>query len=219
MATRDGEAKTVDQAVRNAPRVIVIDDDPMVRRALDSLLRSIGLTTAVYESASAFLETPDLGGAACIITDVRMPGIGGLDFQKELAARGSTTPLILITGHGDVPMSVRAMKAGAVDFLTKPFRDQDLIDAVNVALAQDRVALDRASETDRVRARQASLTPRERQVMACVIAGKLNKQTAAELGVSEVTVKLHRASLMRKMEVRSVADLVRAAMALDAAPT
>ncbi|WP_312144731.1 response regulator [Brevundimonas sp.] len=192
--------------------MIIIDDDPLVRRALDSLLRSIGLVTATYDSASAFLDAAGEVCAACIITDVRMPGLGGLDFQKELAARGATTPLIMISGHGDVPMSVRAMKAGAVDFLAKPFRDQDLIDAVNVALERDRAANSLAHDTRETRERYARLTPRERQVMDLVIAGKLNKQAAAELGLSEVTVKLHRSSLMRKMHVRTVADLVRAAL-------
>jgi len=191
------------------PVVIVIDDDPMVRRALDSLFRSIGLATALYESASAFLASEPPKSNSCIITDVRMPGVSGLDFQKTLAAQGVTTPVILITGHGDVQMSVRAMKAGAVDFLTKPFRDQDLIDAVNEALERDRRTRERARDVAGAEARYAQLTPRERQVMDLVVAGLMNKQTAAELGLSEITVKLHRSSLMRKMEVHTVADLVR----------
>jgi FixJ family two-component response regulator len=191
------------------PVVIVIDDDPMVRRALDSLFRSIGLATALYESATAFLASEPPNARSCIITDVRMPGLSGLDFQKALTSQGVTTPVILITGHGDVPMSVRAMKAGAVDFLTKPFRDQDLIDAVHEALERDRRIRERASDIAGVEARYAQLTPRERQVMDMVVAGLMNKQTAAELGLSEITVKLHRSSLMRKMEIHTVADLVR----------
>lgn len=194
---------------QQTPVVIVIDDDPMVRRALDSLFRSISLATALYESATAFLASEPPKANSCIITDVRMPGVSGLDFQKTLTAHGVTTPVILITGHGDVPMSVRAMKAGAVDFLTKPFRDQDLIDAVNEALERDRRTRERASDVAGAEARYAQLTPRERQVMDLVVAGLMNKQTAAELGLSEITVKLHRSSLMRKMEVHTVADLVR----------
>ena len=192
-----------------APVVIVIDDDPMVRRALDSLFRSIGLATTLYESATAFLAAQAPTRVSCIITDVRMPGVSGLDFQKALTAQGVTTPIIVITGHGDVPMSVGAMKAGAVDFLTKPFRDQDLIDAVNEALERDRRTRERAGDVAGVEARYAQLTPRERQVMDLVVGGLMNKQAAAELGLSEVTVKLHRSSLMRKMQVHTVADLVR----------
>ncbi|WP_425982683.1 response regulator transcription factor [Brevundimonas sp. TWP1-2-1b1] len=191
------------------PVVIVIDDDPMVRRALDSLFRSIGLATTLYESATAFLADQPSSRVSCIITDVRMPGVSGLDFQKALTAQGVTTPVIVITGHGDVPMSVGAMKAGAVDFLTKPFRDQDLIDAVNEALDRDRRTRERAGDVAGVEARYAQLTPRERQVMDLVVGGLMNKQAAAELGLSEVTVKLHRSSLMRKMQVHTVADLVR----------
>ena len=193
----------------DAPVVIVIDDDPMVRRALDSLFRSIGLATTLYESATAFLAAQAPSRVSCIITDVRMPGVSGLDFQKALTAQGVTTPIIVITGHGDVPMSVGAMKAGAVDFLTKPFRDQDLIDAVNEALERDRRTRERAGDVAGVEARYAQLTPRERQVMDLVVGGLMNKQAAAELGLSEVTVKLHRSSLMRKMQVHTVADLVR----------
>ena len=192
-----------------APVVIVIDDDPMVRRALDSLFRSIGLATTLYESATAFLAAQAPSRVSCIITDVRMPGVSGLDFQKALTAQGVTTPVIVITGHGDVPMSVGAMKAGAVDFLTKPFRDQDLIDAVNEALERDRRTRERAGDVAGVEARYAQLTPRERQVMDLVVGGLMNKQAAAELGLSEVTVKLHRSSLMRKMQVHTVAELVR----------
>lgn len=193
----------------DAPVVIVIDDDPMVRRALDSLFRSIGLATTLYGSATAFLADQPPSRVSCIITDVRMPGVSGLDFQKALTAQGVTTPVIVITGHGDVPMSVGAMKAGAVDFLTKPFRDQDLIDAVNEALERDRRTRERAGDVAGVEARYAQLTPRERQVMDLVVGGLMNKQAAAELGLSEVTVKLHRSSLMRKMQVHTVADLVR----------
>ena len=170
----------------------------------------------MYASATAFLTVDAPTATSCIVTDVRMPGLSGLDFQKVLAARGVTTPVILITGHGDVPMSVRAMKAGAVDFLTKPFRDQDLIDAVNEALERDRRARRRAGDAAAAKARYDLLTPRERQVMEHVVAGLMNKQTAAELGLSEITVKLHRASLMRKLEVQTVVDLVRLSRDLTA---
>lgn len=197
-----------------SPLVIVIDDDPLVRRALDSLFRSIGMATALYESASQFLDQPPPEGVSCIVTDVRMPGVSGLDFQKELATRGVQTPFVIITGHGDVPMSVKAMKAGAVDFLMKPFRDQDLIDAVNEALDRDRRRRTKAEGVAELESRYAALTPREKQVMALVVSGLMNKQAAAELGLSEITVKLHRSSLMRKMQAHTVAELVRMSQAV-----
>ena len=197
--------------------VHVIDDDDSVRRAVAALLRSVGIASATYESCQRFLdaERPDV--PSCLLLDVRLPGISGLDFQAQLAARGIAFPVVMITGHGDVPMSVRAMKAGAVDFLTKPFRDQDLLDAIAAAI--DRHGQRRAAdaETDGLRARYARLSAREKQVMGLVTAGRLNKQAAFDLGLSEITVKLYRASAMKKMEARTLADLVKMAERLKSA--
>ena len=193
------------------PTVVVIDDDASVRKALDNLLRSVGLDVELFKSPQEFLQSnrPDRPG--CIVLDVRFPGRSGLDMQQELAAANIQLPIIFITGYGDIPMSVRAMKAGAVEFLTKPFRDQDLLDAVGVALEKDRAR--RASEMRlaELRSRFDTLTARERQVLALVIAGRLNKQIAGELGVSEMTVKMHRRQVMRKMQAGGVAQLVRLA--------
>ncbi len=191
--------------------VFVIDDDASIRDALQSLIRSVGLQVDVFGSGQDFLQKrrPDL--PSCLVLDVRLPGTGGLDLQRELAAADIHIPIIFITGHGDVPMSVRAMKAGAVEFLTKPFRDQDLLDAVQFALKRDRARRQLEAGIATLRERLESLTPRERQVLPLVVSGLLNKQIAAEIGTSETTVKVHRSQLMRKMGADSLADLVRMA--------
>jgi FixJ family two-component response regulator len=191
--------------------VFVVDDDPGVRDAVDSLLRSIGLQTQLFASARDFLAVPMPDAPACVVLDVRMPGLSGLDCQRQLRKAGLNIPVIFMTGHGDIKMSVRAMKAGALEFLTKPFRDQDLIDAVQQALGHDRMRRDADADIADLRRRFDSLTGREREVMAGVVAGRLNKQIAHDLGTREVTVKVHRGNLMRKMTAESVPDLVRMA--------
>ena len=196
------------------PVVQIVDDDDSLRQGVASLLRSMGLNALTYSSAQEFLETSRLDAPGCIVLDIRLPGMSGLDFQEQLAGLGIRLPVVLMTGHGDIPMSVRAMKAGAVDFLPKPFRDQDMIDAVIVAINRDRTQRDKVGQSLAITDRYARLSPREREVMALVTAGKLNKQVAGELGLSEVTVKIHRGAAMRKMEARSLADLVRMADAL-----
>lgn len=201
------------------PAVYVIDDDPSVRDGLDSLLRSVGYDTRGFASPRDFLSHPRSEGPACIVLDVRMPDASGLDFQDELARTGHLTPIIFLTGHGDVPMSVRAMKAGAVEFLLKPFREQDLLDAIRQALELDRARLKKETATADLQERFASLTPREREVMALVARGLLNKQIAGEIGLSEITVKVHRGQAMRKMRADSVADLIRMADGLGLTET
>jgi FixJ family two-component response regulator len=193
------------------PTVFVVDDDRSVREALRRLLTSVGMTVEVFASAQAFLSTrrPDVPG--CVVLDVRLPGLSGLDLQQELANTRAPLPIIFLTGHGDIPMSVRAMKAGAVEFLTKPFREQDLLDAIRQAIERDRAARRERHELTELRRRYDSLTPRERDVMARVVAGLLNKQIAAELGSAEATVKEQRGHVMLKMKAGSVADLVRSA--------
>jgi FixJ family two-component response regulator len=198
--------------------VLVVDDDPSMREALAALFRSVGLHTEVFGSAMALLERKPPNVESCLVLDVRLPGVSGLDFHNQLAKVYREIPVIFVTGHGDIPMSVRAMKAGAVDFLAKPFRDQDMLDAVAVALARDRARRSALEEVAVLHTRFKILTPRERQVMTHVTAGLMNKQIAAEIGLSEITVKLHRGSVMRKMEARSLADLVRMAEALRTHP-
>lgn len=193
------------------PVVFVVDDDPSVRRALDSLLRSVGLDVQTFGSAEEFQRSDRPDVPACLILDIRMPGRSGLDFQSELVKSRSELPIVFITGHGDIPMSVRAMKAGAIEFLTKPFRDQDLIDAVQTGLGKDRLRRQRAAALADLRERFSTLTAREREIMTLVAAGRLNKQIAADLDVSEITVKVHRGQLMRKMLAKSPTDLIRMA--------
>jgi FixJ family two-component response regulator len=189
--------------------VHIVDDDPGVRAGLSSLVRSVGYEVRLYGSAGEFLESELPATPSCLLLDVRLPGTNGLDLQDSLRQRGIDFPVILMTGYGDVQMSVRGMKAGALDFLTKPLRHQDVLDAVGLALARDRERRATAQKLDAIRARIRLLTPRERQVMDLVAAGKMNKQIASDLGLSQITVKMHRGSLMKKMGVRSVADLVK----------
>jgi FixJ family two-component response regulator len=194
--------------------VFVVDDDASLREALKSLLRSVGLRVEAFGSGADFLKIKLPADAACLVLDVRLPGLSGLDFQAELAKAGIHIPIIFITGHGDIPMTVRAMKAGAVEFLTKPFRDQDLLDAVQIALERDRARRAHDETTRQLRTNFEALTPREQEVIGYVTSGLMNKQIAAELGVSEITVKVHRGNVMKKMGARSLADLVRMADAL-----
>jgi FixJ family two-component response regulator len=196
------------------PVVFVVEDDPSMRPALESLIRSVGLRVQAFGSAREFLEQPRTGAPSCLVLDVRLPGLSGLDLQRQLTAAGVSIPIIFITGHGDIPMTVQAMKAGALEFLTKPFRDQELLDAVRQAIEKDRIAREQRAELATLRRRQASLTSREREVMALVVSGLLNKQIAAELGTSEITVKVHRRRVMQKMQAGSLADLVKMTVAL-----
>jgi len=198
--------------------VFVVDDDASLRASLQDLLESVGLRVAACASAQEFLRCPPPEGPSCLVLDVRLPGLSGLELQQRLASGDLALPIIFITGHGDIPMSVQAMKAGAVDFLSKPFRDQDLLDAVHQALARDRLARAQRAERAALRRRFEALTPRQRDVMARMVVGLLNKQIAGELGTSEATVKTHRKQVMAKMRAESLADLIRIADQLGLLP-
>jgi FixJ family two-component response regulator len=197
------------------PTVFISDDDVSVRDAIAGVVTSVGMSAVAFESAQELLLTPPPDGPSCLVLDVRLQGSSGLDFQRELARANNNIPIIFITGHGDVPMTVRAMKAGAIEFLTKPFRDQDLLDAIAQALERNRAMLERQRAVLELRQRYETLTRRERQVMALVVAGKLTREIAGELGTSEVTVKVHRGQVMHKLQARSVVELVKMAARLE----
>ncbi|MDH1209940.1 response regulator transcription factor [Pseudomonas chengduensis] len=191
------------------PIVFVVDDDLSVREALSSLIRSVGLRVETFASAQDFLRHQRPDATACLVLDVRMPGLSGLDLQRELAHAGERIPIIFITGHGDIPMSVRAMKAGAVEFLPKPFRDEDLLDAIREALERDQVARQQRAELAEIQDKYDTLTSREREVIVLIVKGMLNKQVAAELGITEITIKVHRRRILQKMKAKSLPALVR----------
>ncbi len=202
-------------AMTEQPTVIIVDDDPGIREALGSLIRSVGVQAKALASVPEFLNEGRPDGPTCLVLDVRLPGRSGLDFQRELSAANIHVPIIFITGHGDIPMSVQAIKGGAIEFLTKPFRDQDLLDAIHLGLARDRAWLENEKAIVALRARFETLTPREREVMALVVTGRLNKQIAYDIGISEITVKVHRGQVMRKMKAASLPDLARMADKLN----
>jgi FixJ family two-component response regulator len=205
------EQSAMPSEYQSGPIIYIVDDDPDVREGLQSLLQSVGLRSETFNSTAVLLKTKLADEASCLILDVRLPGLSGLDFQAEVSKEQIKVPIIFITGHADVPMSVKAMKAGAVEFLTKPIREQDLLDAVRVALERDRARRQYENDMQELRANYNSLSHREREVMRLVVAGLMNKQAAAEIGISEVTLKVHRHNIMKKLRARSLADLVRMA--------
>src|SRR5438874_4784799 len=204
-------------AMTEQPTIIIVDDDPEIREALGSLIRSVGVQAKALASVPEFLNEGRPGGPTCLVLDVRLPGRSGLDFQRELSAASIRVPIVFITGHGDIPMSVQAIKGGAIEFLTKAFHDQDLLDAIQLGLERDRAWLENEKAIAVLRARFGTLTPREREVMALVVTGRLNKQIAYDIGISEITVKVHRGQVMRKMKAASLPDLARMADKLNLA--
>ena len=204
-----GSVMSVKSMPSARPLVLVVDDDAAIREALARLFRSVDLDAELYGTTAGVLERAPTPAESCIVLDVRLPGVSGLDFQEELTRHHQDIPVIFMTGHGDIPMTVRAMKAGAVDFLTKPFRDQDMLDAVSAALARDRLRRKEMAECTEVQTRAKALTPREYEIMELVVAGLMNKQIAAKVKLSEITVKVHRGKMMKKMGAKSLADLVR----------